>query len=406
MGTTTCHRPTEKWCCLILALSIGLFLSAKARSADEGAQTQHYKMLSSVEYTGKAQFGHQIDTFITVRKQALPDGKAKYFISSDNVNLASGGPESGQQPSPGGLSFIVDKKKAILAEGGGHLELLEKINNECMALLTVVSKENVGKTWKQSFHLPSTETLLPGGVTFTLTATPLETKVYGKLIGVRALSEPFFVKAANAKGGTGTVKAKINAAYLFDPEMNDVYLSLSVFQAQTTMNGFPEVLRHEVATYKTDAAGASVDLGGLGTKFGAFAKEVGLTSKSQKVKEEGPLPAWARSEGLIAAQVTNVCAATACEGAANPVALIYVPLGKVIAMQSAGMAPTAHAFGTVGHALATRVTGLTGVKIAVAPAAAGMGLGTAAAAGGAAAGGIAIAGSNDESHSDRSPSEP
>ena len=406
MGTTTCYRPTKKWCCLILVLSIGLFLPATARSADEGGQTQHYKMLSSVEYAGKTQFGHQIETFVTVRKQALPDGRTKYFISSDNLNLGSGGPESGGQPSPGGLSFVVDKKKTMLSESGGHLELIEKINNECIAALTVVSSENVGKTWKQSFHLPSTENLLPGGLTFTLTATPLETKVYGKLIGVRALSEPFIVRAANAKGGKGTVKARINAAYLFDPEMNDVYLSLSVFQAQTNMDGFNEVLRHEVATYKTDAAGTSVDLGGLGTKFGAFAKEVGLTTKSQKVKEEGPLPAWARSEGLNAAQVTNVCAATACEGAANPVALIYVPLAKAVAMQYVGMVTPAHAFGTVGHALSTRVTGLTGVKIAAASAAAGPGLGTAAAAGGAAAGGIAIAGANDKSNSNRSPSGP
>jgi hypothetical protein len=406
MHMTAYCQPTKKLYCLILTLSIGLFLPATARSANEGGRTQHYKMLSSVEYAGKTQFGQQVETFVTVRKQALPDGRTKYFISSDNLDLGSGGPESDRQRSPGGLAFVVDRKKTIVPEGGGHLELIESINNECVAALTVVSKENVGKTWKQSFHLPTTEDLLPGGVTFTLTATPLDTKVYGKLIGVRALSEPFFLKAANAKGGKGTAKARINAAYLFDPEMNDVYLSMSVFQAQTNMNGFNEVLRHEVATYKTDAAGTSVDLGGLGTKFGAFAKEVGLTSQSQKVKEEGPLPAWARSEGLKAVQVTNVCAATACEGAANPVALIYVPLGRVIAMQSAGMVPAARAFGTVGHALATRVTGLNGVKIAAAPAAGGMGLGTAAAAGGAVAGGIAVAGANDGSHSDRSPSEP
>ena len=405
MGTIVCCRPTKKWYCLILVLSMGLFLPAMAGSADESRQSQHYRMLSSVEYAGQTQFGHQMETVVTVRKQALPNGRTKYFILSDDLNLGSTGPEPAQQPSPGGLSFVVDKNKAIVSEGGGHLELLERISNECVAALTVVSKENVGKTWKQSFRLASTEDLLPGGVTFTLTATPLETNAYGKLIGVRALSEPFFVKAANTKGGKGTAKARMNAAYLFDPEMNDVYLSMSVFQAQTNMNGFAEVLRHEVATYKTDAAGASVDLGGLGTKFGAFAKEVGLTSKSQKIKEEGPLPAWVRSEGLNAAQVTNVCAATACEGAANPVALIYVPLGKVIAMQSAGVIPAAHAFGTVGHALATRVIGLNGVKIAMVPAI-GPGLGAGAAmAAGAAAGGIAIAEAHDDK-SERSPSRP
>lgn len=406
MGTTTYYRLRKKWCCWILVLSIGLCLPARAQPADPGGQTQHYKMLSSLEYTGKTQFGHQMETLITVRKQVLPDGKVKYFVSSDNVNLASDASESGRQPSLGGLSFVVDERKAILSEGGGPLELVEKISNECIAALTVVSKENIGKTWKQSFHLPSAGNLLPGGLTFTLTATPLETKVYGKLIGVRAVSEPFIVTATNAKQGKGTVKAKINAAYLFDPEMNDVYLSLSVFQAQTNMNGFNEVLRHEVATYKTDAAGASVDLGGLGTKFGAFAKEVGLTNKGVKVKEEGPLPVWAQSEGLSAAEVTNVCAATACEGAANPVALIYVPLGKVVGMQSAGIVPSAHAFETVAHTLATRVAGLTGVKIAMAPAVLGPVVGPAAAVGGATAGGIAIAEANKNDHSDRSPSQP
>jgi len=392
---------------LVVLLSLGFFLPAKALSAEKGDSLQHYKMLSSVEYTGKTQFRHQIETLVTVRKQILPEGKVKYFVSADNLGLGSGEPGSHERPAFNGLSFVVDRAKGLLSGGDRHLGLLEKINNECVPALTRLPQEHVGKTWKQSFHLAAVDPVLPEELRLTLTATALSTKRFGTLIGVRALSEPFVVKMADAPKDAGTLTARINVAYLFDAKLEEIYLSLSVFHAHTTMNGGNEILRHEVATYKTDATGASIDLGGLGTKFAAFAREVGLTNKGWTVKEQAPLPGWAQSEGLMAAEAASVCAAVACEGAPNPVAMIYVPLTRTIAMQSRGVITPMPSFGTVGNALTTRVTGLGGVKVAVAPAGAGLGLGPAAVGGGAAAAaGLAIAEASDDDDDSRSPSVP
>jgi len=121
-------------------------------------------------------------------------------------------------------------------------------------------------------------------------------EAFNDMIAVRALSEPFIVKAAKEEGtGVGGLRSRINAVYLFDPEIDDVYLSISAFEATTNINGFKETLRHEVATYKTDAAGASVAMTALGKKFEKLARKMGLTKKSLKVVKESPLPQWARS---------------------------------------------------------------------------------------------------------------
>jgi len=156
-----------------------------------------------------------------------------------------------------------------------------------------------------------------------------------EMIAVRALSEPFFVKT-----GKGSIRSQINAIYLFDPRIEDVYLSISVFEGATDVNGYKEVLRHEVATYKTDSTGKSVDLNGLGRDFEKFVRKVGLSRKAVEIEKESPLPQWAQSEGLTAAQVANICAAMACEGAPNPVRTVCIPAAQTIGAQSLGLIPS------------------------------------------------------------------
>ena len=133
---------------------------------------------------------------------------------------------------------------------------------------------------------------------------------------------------------------------------------------------------------------------------------MGLSRKSIKIEKKSPLPQWAQSEGLAAAQVANICAAMACEGALNPVVTVCIPSARIVAMQSLGEISTVGTFAiadTVAGSLGKSVTGIGTMKIAVAPAWAGYGLGTATTvAAGAAAGGLAIA----LSHSSRSPSTP
>ena len=103
----------------------------------------------------------------------------------------------------------------------------------------------------------------------------------------------------------------------------------------------------------TNASGESVDLAGLGKKFEKFTQKVGLAGKSLKVVKESALPQWARYEGLGAAQVAGICAATACEGGLNPVVTVCIPTARTIALQSLGRLGTASQLGTISGLLAT-----------------------------------------------------
>lgn len=400
--------------CLMIGLSVVLsLLCGKTGLAAENENVQYYKMLSAIEYSGKKQFRNQIETLFTVRKQPLSDDKTQYFISSGDFELVEGNLNPEQQSSSGELSFVIDRKTRHLLGATRELSFLEMVNNQCVSSLKKVTKENIGKTWKQSFDLSFLGNAIPGELKFTLTAIQLKTDVLGEMIAVRALSEPFVVKAMKEDGELGSIQSRINAAYLFDSEIEDIYLSISVFDAKTKLNGFKETLRHEVATYRTDAAGVSVDLNGLGRmgkKFEKFVRKLGLTTKRLKVVEESPLPQWVQSDGLVTTQIANICAAMACEGSSNPVATVSIPVARTVALQGIGKLATAEQVATVSSMLVKSVPGVGGMKIAVAPAFMGVGLGTAGAAAGGTAGAVAVAGAggggSSGGSSARSPSSP
>ena len=319
-----------------------------------------------------------------MKKETLSDDKVLYSLSGSNL-----GPKLAQVSSPIEFSFILDRNTRHLSSVGEEdMAFWARVNNESIKSLKKVTKDNVGKTWKQSINLSSLGDSLPGELRFTLTAMELNTDVFGEMIAVRALSEPFFVES-----GKGSLRSKINAIYLFDPKIEEIYLSISVFETTKDANG-KKTLRHEVATYRTNAAGASVDLNGLGSKFKKFIRKVGLSRKSVKIVKKSPLPQWTQSEGLAAAQVANICAAMACEGALNPVVTVCIPSARIVAMQSLGQIPSIGAFATaetVAGSLGKGVTGMGTMKIAAAPAWAGYGLGTATTVAGGTAGGLAIA---------------
>jgi len=383
----------------MIALSIALLVPFSR--AVEAQSTEHFKMLTSVEYSGKTQFKNQVETLLTVKKQIESNGKVRYSVSSSDFDLLAGGLKSPQQLTSGELSFLIDSKTGHLSGAGKDMALLERINNECVKSLKKVTKDNIGKTWKQSFKMKFLDHLLDGELKFTLTAIRLQTKTSGEMIAVRALSEPFIVKAVKEQGGTGDITSKIGTVYLFDSELENIYISISVFEATTKINGSRENLRHEIATYKTDAVGVSSDLSGLSKSFEKFVGKVGLNRKSLKVVKEGPLPQWAKSEGLAAAQVANICAATACEGALNPVATVYIPATRTVAMQSFGTLPSIGTVGVVSSALSTSVIGIGDMKIAAVPAVLlGMDIWTAGAVGGGAAAiaiGVSARGAGDRS---------
>jgi len=303
-----------------------LLVMGSAGWAADCDAVQQYKMQSVLEYSGKTQFSNKAETVFTAKRQLLSDGKARYVISADDA-------ASHQKE----LSFVIDQKTQHLSGVDKDLVLMEKVTNQCLRSLTEVTKNNVGKTWKQAFDLSSVGNSLPGELRFTLTAIPLETKTYGDLIAVRALSEPFFVKTAG-----GAVGCRINCAYVFDSDFEDILLSASVFSGGTTVNGYGERLKHTVTTWKVDAAGQPASFSELGKDkdFEKLVSKLGLTS-SLKVVKDGPLPQWARAEGVRAAQVANLCAAVSCEGALNPVATICLPVASTVGLQSVSKSVTA-----------------------------------------------------------------
>jgi hypothetical protein len=383
---------------LIIILSLVLLLFGAIASASESEDVQHYKMLSAIEYTGKGQFSNQSETFFTVTKEPLAGSSVKYIISTDNA-------ASEQGTEAGSISFVVDKKNGRISETGADLSLLERVNNHCIRFLKQRVEKNIGKTWKQTFTLSSVDAKLPRTLKLTMTAIGLETKLFGNMVAVRGLSEPFSFEVGKEGAHKGLVKGRINAMYLFDKDIENVYISVAVFEAETNINGFDEKLRHEIATYKTDAAGQSVDLSGLGQEFEKLVGKVGLATRNVKIEKESRLPQWIQNEGLYVAQVSNMCAAMACESAVNPVAAMYLPAARVIAQHSLGTLPAAVApAGTIGSLLTQSVPGIGGMKIAIAPAFLGVGVGTAGAVAGGAVGTVAVAGGFDSSNDNRSPS--
>ena len=378
------HFGTRKKFCLILVICWLLPSFEKCMAVEESLQ--YYKMLSSVEYAGKSQFRNQSETLFTVKKQFLSDSKALYFISGrdDSGNLSTGMT----------TSFLVDKQTRHMSNYNGDMAFLETLTNHCVDSVKNVTKHNIGKNWEQKFNLSSIDSSFPNQFKFGLSAIKLKTTLYGNIIAVRAMSESFTVKVNGVKAA-GNAEGKLNAVYLFDPEIENIYLSITVFEATTTVNGSKEVLRHELATYQTDAEGTSINLNGLGKDFERFVRKVGLTNQTVKIDKKSNLPQWVTSDGLRVAQISNVCAAIACEGALNPVVTICVPAARTVAMQGAGKIGTAGVDTTVGGLLAKNLAGVGAMKIAVAPAiigAAGVNGTTLLAGGGAAAGGAVAVG--------------
>lgn len=372
----TKHFQLKQSFCVIMAISmVFLLLSAKSITAEqeqsvqhaEQESVQHYKMLSTVEYSGKGQFKNQLEILLTVRKELLSDDNVRYFLSTNNFDLAGENQDPTQTPTFNELSFIIDRKTKLLSGESNGMTLFEKINNHCVLALKEVTKDNIGKTWKQSFNPSFLGESFPNEITFTLTATKANTKAHGELVAVRALSEPFGIKSTKENGNTGTIESRINAVYLFDPEIEDIYISVSVFEADTNINGHKEKLRHEVATYRTDAEGASFDYKGLDRKFEKFVRQVGLSNKTIKVKKEVSLPQWALSDGLHTAQVASIYAAMACEGAPNPVVTIVLPATKVVALQGVGTIASAGVNAAISSRLATSLDGVGAMQVAATP---------------------------------------
>ena len=313
----TKFMPVKIFCLLAVCL-LFLQLSIAAVCGETSGQTYSFKMVSTIEYSGKGQYRSQTENTYTVRRENLPNNMVNYTISSKGDGIAS--EYKGCVPKE--MVFAVDKNTHQLLTQNPELSFLETINNKCIKSLKKLTRQDVGKSWEQVFSLSVPGCQLPEQIKFSLNATGFKTDER-EMIAVRALSEPFTVNISGPEGKEEAVKCKVNSVYLFDTDVEEIYLSVSVFDATTKMNGYDEQLRNEVATYRLDEEGNPVNLSGISKDFEKLIRKLGLRRDELKVTQKVELPQWIRSSLVNTVEASNICAATACEGALNPVITIF-----------------------------------------------------------------------------------
>lgn len=331
----------------VVVFSPGVFASQPEASTSQDAE--HYTIVSRILYTGEGQYANGIERQVTVNKEPLAGSNYQYVIS---------GSEGFDE-----ISFTIDKQAREMSRYSDNAQLWALVNNKCMETLVNVTKENIGKTWQQRFDLrPVVKNMTT--LEMTLAAIEIEHETLGKLIAVRSISSPFVVDIAG-----GTALSRINSVYLFDSEIEHVYLGFSVFESATTANGLEEVLRHEIVTYRTDSNGNAVNLKGLGETFDRFIAHVGI-DKEFEVKQPVDLPQWARTDGLKASQISNISSSLACEGNMNPVISLAVSSAQLALAQVEGTPSPAAGPGNPWTALVNKVgivpaVGIVGGAIAI-----------------------------------------
>jgi len=386
-------------------LGAALLWLAPVAVAAQDAGTHHYKMVSSLEYSGKGQFKNRTESLFTVERETLSDQKVQYSIWADDTGLSGVSSDSRDFER---VSFVLDRANRELTTSNGSLNFFQAVHNHCAQSLEKTARDNIGKTWKQAFDLSFLDGSLPCEIGFTVTAIELKGDVLGQMIAVRALSEPFTFETTGIDEKTDKVRCKVNSVYVFDPAVEQIYMSISVFEAQTSVNGFKETLRHELATYMTDDAAVPIDFSGLGKEFERLVRKVGLTNKDMKLSKPAELPKWVRRDALRVIGLADTCAALACEGAPNPVVTVCIPAGRLVAMQGLGHVAGSSSLGTVAMSLAKSIGPIGSMKIAMAPGVMGLSGMQAGAIAGGTAGGVAAGGGGGGGGSDgvRSPSSP
>jgi hypothetical protein len=350
------YRRARSHCLIIMSIIIPA-MCANCLAGDVGS-VDHFKMISTLEYTGDGQFRNQTESGYSVTKEVFANDRVRYSFVTHDPNAAAG-----QKPSSvSDFSFVIDKGTGLMSAAGKEMAFWAQVHNETVKSLDKVTREYVGKTWKQSVDLSAVDDCPLSEISFTLTAIDVRTRAFGNMIAVRALSEPFFLTIDK-----GPLRCQINTVFLFDFDIDNVYLSISVFEATTDARGTRETLRHEVATYRTDATGKPFDLSDVGKDFEALVAKVGLRKDSLKITKETDMPKWAQDKGISAAQVSNICSAAVCEGALNPVGMISIPTARILMTQGgrrvAGAPLLARLMSGFGWNLPT--IGVVGAAIAV-----------------------------------------
>jgi hypothetical protein len=307
---------------LLVAVAVIVSTMSVTGMAVEGGSVDCFKMISTLEYTGDGQFRNQTESSYTVTKEVFANNRVRYSFVMGDPNAAA------SKKASSDFSFVIDKNTGLMSAVGREMSFWAQVNNATIKSLDKVTKDYVGKTWKQSVSLSSVDGSPISEITFTLTAIDVKTGAFGDMTAVRALSEPFFVTIDK-----GPLRCRMNTVYLFDNAIDNVYLSISVFDASTDARGMQETLRHEVATYRTDTTGRPYDLSDVGRDFEALVARVGLRKDSLQITKETSLPKWVSKRGIPIAQVANICSAAVCEGALNPVGSVSMPTARLLGSQ-------------------------------------------------------------------------
>ncbi|MBN1804573.1 MAG: hypothetical protein JW837_04935 [Sedimentisphaerales bacterium] len=345
-----------------------------------GAESvEHYRAVSSVEFKGQELFNNRADQRFDVERVIQSDGKQNYTVTF---------PEIGES-----YTFTLDKPTMTITNSSQELQFQQQVGNLCALTLKGGVKNNIGKTWKQSFDLSPLGRSLPEGLSFTLTSEPFESATIGNVVAVRALSAPFDTTILDEAGeNVVPIKCRMNAVYVFDDQIDTLHMCSSVFTLERKEELLKKsILCHQTAIYRTDAEGEPVDIGlepksKQGKKFSEFIKKIGLREKMLKIKDEQMtlMPKWARTDGVRISNAANICAAFACEGGINPVAPLCLSANRMVVLQS---------WGTVGQTGVVSVgttlaSSLGTAKLATAPFL-GVGAGWAGAIAGGIGGGVA-----------------
>jgi hypothetical protein len=338
------HR--DFWLRLLLVVVIGLLTGqngyAQQRKLTE-QRTDYFKLISTVEYTAKRgsesrQYRHQAEPWFAVTTIPQTDSQRRYHLITGDLRFLNRYLQQ-KYENAGEINYELIEKR-LIAGVDSDLSALQKMNNECVKTIGGKAPNKIGEQWKCKFNLGIfNHYSLPKELKFTVTSIKVPTDKLGDLVAVRAVSDPFLVKAAAQIEGYGYVRCKIASVYLFDPYMyetgeEDVYVGATVFLAATGMDDMTQQYRWEFGIYKTDTEASAIDMNGLSRDLEGFVRDIQLIPEPIQVKNSCCPPMWAQSEIANAAQLASACAAVACEqNIVNPVASIYLASARVYSLQ-------------------------------------------------------------------------
>src|SRR4030042_2145927 len=117
---------------LYLLFVLGSFTApfAKPTAASASGSLQYYKMIATMEFSGKVQYRNAVETLLAVKKEILSDNQVRYSLSARDYDISGSGASV-----PGVMSFVVNPQTKEITDGDKDLVLFEEITNQCVNAL-------------------------------------------------------------------------------------------------------------------------------------------------------------------------------------------------------------------------------------------------------------------------------